>query len=88
VANTAAGPGFDAGNRIATGLLSSGRVRLLTPGSSKQTVSVDLAGLDRPEACATAGGAVQTIRTPIPSGSLPECVSGNTCATSGNYYTV
>lgn len=88
VSNTAAGPGFNAGNRIAAGLLPSGRVRLLTPGSSTQTVSVDVTALDRPEASATAGGAVQAIRIPIPSGALSECVPGNTCNTTGNYYTV
>lgn len=28
------------------------------------------------------------VRIPIPSGAVPECVTGNTCSTTGNYYTV
>jgi hypothetical protein len=88
VSNTAAGPGLNSGNRIATGLLPSGRVRVLTPGGSRKTASLDIAVLDRPEAGASASGAVQAIRIPIASGPLPECVPGNTCSTSGNYYTV
>jgi hypothetical protein len=82
------GPGLDAGNRIALGLLPSGRVRQLTPGASKQTVSLDVTALDRPEAGASAEGAAQAIRIPIAAGPLPECVAGNTCSTTGNYYTV
>jgi hypothetical protein len=82
------GPGLDAGNRIALGLLPAGRVRLLTPASARQTTSLDITALDRPEAGASPEGAMQAIRIPIAAGALPECVTGNTCGTTGNYYTV
>jgi hypothetical protein len=86
--NAPSGPGLDAGNRIALGLLPAGRVRLLRPARAEQTATVQLTALDRPEASATAQGAVQAIRIPIAAGAVPECVPGNTCSTTGNYYTI
>jgi hypothetical protein len=44
--------------------------------------------LDRPEASATPNGALQAIRIPLPNGAMPECVPGNSCSTTGNYYTI
>ncbi len=85
----AGGPAFNAGNRMMLNLLPAARTQLLTPTSARQTVTVRLAMLDRPEAGVTGdhGSAFQAIRIPI-SGGIPECSPGYDCNATGNYYTV